>query len=116
MSVTALLNIFTNCPTWRADIVQVFATFVMKDIPDSCPLVLEGALKVLGQLLSHWRGLVTTSVQEEELPYYAMATVEACALVTFCSYRSVTRKLSLAIVKEVKSCLEALGSSKVCYQ
>lgn len=113
MSVTALLNILTNIPSWRAHVVQVFATFVMRDIPDSCPLVLEGALKVLGQLLSHWRGLVTSSSQEEVLPYHAMATVEACALVTFCSYRSVTRKLSLAIAKEVKSCLEALGATRV---
>ena len=110
MAVTALLNIITNFPTWRPDIVQGFATFVMRDIPDSCPLVLEGALKVLGQLLSHWRGM---AVHQEDPPYYAMANVEACALVTFCSYRSVTRKLSLAIMKEVRLCLECLGAPKV---
>lgn len=93
--------------------MQVFSIFVMRDIPDSCPLVLEGSLKVLGQLLSHWKSLVSSTSEEVELPYVAMATVEACALVTFCSYRSMTRRLSLAILKEVRSCLETLRANKV---
>ena len=130
MSVTALMNIITNLPSWRPDIVQVFSVFVMRDIPDSTPLVLESSLKVLGQLLSHWKGIVLGtfddvlggggkaredqgSREEVEIPFTAMCSVEACALVTFCSYRSMTRRLSLAILKEVRSCLEALGAYKV---
>ena len=125
MSVTALLNIISNLPSWRPDIVQVFSVFVMRDIPDSTPLVLEGSLKVLGQLLSHWRGLVISGSEDtggegggsssgrEDIPFSAMCSVEACALVTFCSYRSMTRRLSLAILKEVRSCLEVLGANKV---
>jgi hypothetical protein len=112
MSITALQNLFTNYPSWRPDIIQGFAIFVMRDIPDSCPLVLDGAQKVLGQLLNHWKSLIPTSIQVEELPHRAVATVEACALVTFCSYRSVTRKLSLAILKEVKACYEALVANR----
>ena len=125
MSVTALLNIISNLPSWRPDIVQVFSVFVMRDIPDSTPLVLESSLKVLGQLLSHWRGLVISGSEDtggegggsssgrEDIPFSAMCSVEACALVTFCSYRSMTRRLSLAILKEVRSCLEVLGANKV---
>ena len=136
MSVTALMNIITNLPSWRPDIVQVYSVFVMRDIPDSTPLVLESSLKVLGQLLTHWKGIVSGTFDdisgsvgkakedhgskkdqgskvEVELPFTAMCSVEACALVTFCSYRSMTRRLSLAILKEVRSCLEALGAYKV---
>ena len=65
MAFTALQNIVSNYPDWRTDILKGYAIFILQEIPDSCPLVLEGSLKSLGQLLGHWRGLVTTGGQEE---------------------------------------------------
>ena len=35
-------------------------------------------------------------------------SVEACALVMLCNYRSVTRRLSLVLLKEVRALREAL--------
>lgn len=40
---------------------------------------------------------------------YCIPWVEACGLVTLCSYRSVTRRLSLVLLKEVRSLHEALA-------
>ena len=40
--------------------------------------------------------------------YYCLPWVEACALVTMCSYRSVTRRLSLVLLKEIRSLHAAL--------
>ena len=40
---------------------------------------------------------------------YCVPWVEACALVTLCSYRSVTRRLSLVLLREVRSLHEALA-------
>ena len=40
---------------------------------------------------------------------YCIPWIEACALVTLCSYRSVTRKLSLALLKETRILHEAFG-------
>ncbi len=40
--------------------------------------------------------------------YYCVPWVEACALVTLCSYRSVTRRLSLALLKETRVLHETL--------
>ena len=40
--------------------------------------------------------------------YYCLPWVEACALVTMCSYRSVTRRLSLVLLKEIRSLHTAL--------
>ncbi len=37
-----------------------------------------------------------------------MPWVEGCALVTLCSYRSVTRRLSLALLKETRVLHETL--------
>ena len=45
-------------------------------------------------------------VQKEEVGgelSYCLPWVEACALVTMCSYRSVTRRLSLVLLKEIRS-------------
>ena len=43
-----------------------------------------------------------------------MPWVEACALVMLCNYRSVTRRLSLVLLKEVRSLCDALpGESRV---
>ena len=117
MAVSALQNIVTNYPDWRTAIVRGFANFILREVPDSCPLVLEGALKTLGQLLGHWRGLVTGGGQEEpdlsDPPEDGIVWVESCALVTFCSYRSLTRKYSLAILKEVRSLLDTFRTNKV---
>lgn len=96
-----------------------FAMFILREIPDNCPLVLENALRTLGQFLDHWRGLTGGAEDVEELAKekdslrHALAWVEACALVTFCSYRSVTRKFSLGIMNKVRSLLDCLGMTRV---
>ena len=40
---------------------------------------------------------------------YCIPWIEACALITLCSYRSVTKRLSLALLKETKFLYEAFG-------
>lgn len=46
---------------------------------------------------------------------YCIPWVEACGLVTLCSYRTMTRRFSLMLLKEVRSLHEALAgeSSRV---
>ena len=36
-----------------------FVLFILRDIPDSCPLVIESALKMLGNFLTHWKAVLT---------------------------------------------------------
>lgn len=43
-----------------------------------------------------------------EASVYCIPWVEACGLVTLCSCRSVTRRFSLVLLKEVRSLHEAL--------
>lgn len=40
--------------------------------------------------------------------YYCIPWIEACALVTLCSYRSVTRRFSLVLLKETRFLHDAL--------
>lgn len=54
----------------------------------------------------------STSADLEEVGVYCVPWVEACALVTLCSYRSVTRRLSLVLLREVRSLHEALTGER----
>jgi len=111
----SLQNIITNFPSWRHDVARVFAQFILQDIPDSCPLVLEAALKMLIQMITHWRALIATEADKQNTSpsvsdgvLCCVPWVEACALVMLCSYRSVSRRISLLLLKEVRSLHEAL--------
>ena len=59
-AANSLHTMVTNYPTWRHSIVQVFVQFLLRDVPDSCPLVLEATLKLLIQFVRDWRQLVTS--------------------------------------------------------
>jgi len=39
-------------------IIIGFVLFILRDIPDSCPLVMESALKMLGNFLTHWKAVL----------------------------------------------------------
>ena len=59
-AANSLHNMVTNYPAWRHDIVRVFVQFLLRDVPDSCPLVLEATLKLLIQFIRDWRQMVTS--------------------------------------------------------
>lgn len=59
-AVNSLHTMITNYPGWRHDIVRVFVMFLLRDVPDSCPLVLEATLKLLIQFIGHWRQMLTS--------------------------------------------------------
>lgn len=121
MATVSLQNIMINFPELRHEVLKGMSIFILREIPDSCPLVLESALKTLGQFIPFWRNLLTPPATNEtvkvadESLLIALSWVEACALVTFCSYRSVARKLSLAIMKEVRLLTSMLHVSRVSH-
>lgn len=59
----SLQNIITNFPSWRHHVTKIFALFILRDIPDSCPLILEAALKRLIQMVTHWKSLIGSEAQ-----------------------------------------------------
>ena len=62
-TMISLQNIITNFPNWRHNVTRIYAMFILRDIPDNCPLVLESALKFLIQMVTHWKGIITTEAQ-----------------------------------------------------
>lgn len=72
----SLYTMVTNYPEWRHDIVRIFVYFLLRDVPDSCPLVLESTLKLLIQFISHWKQiLVSTPSPTSEKPASSVTSV-----------------------------------------
>ena len=62
-AMVSLQGIITNFPGWRHVVARVYSLFILRDIPDNCPLVLESALKFLITMITHWKGLITSDAQ-----------------------------------------------------
>ena len=69
-----------NFPSWRHDVARVFAQFILQDIPDSCPMVLEAAMKMLIQMITHWKALITDKQVRTRL-YTSKGDVNTCMYV-----------------------------------
>ena len=69
-TMISLTGIITNFPSWRHNVIRIYALFILREVPDNCPLTLESALKFLIQMVTHWKGLITaeTSQVSNECP------------------------------------------------
>ena len=67
-TMISLTGIVTNFPAWRHNVTRIYALFILRDIPDSCPLTLESALKFLIQMVTHWKGLITAEASQVSGP------------------------------------------------
>ncbi|XP_062513570.1 protein furry homolog-like isoform X2 [Corticium candelabrum] len=131
LSFTALQTLVRDFSSWREDVVKGFVAFILKDIPDTCPLVLDSALRMLILFLTQWKttaqnekvkaergegifpDMARLRIPSEQRPYATVLhRVEGLALVTMCSCRSVTRKLSIAVLKEVRNLCAVVGHTQ----
>ena len=62
LAFTALQNVIADLPEWREDVISCFINFILKEVYDTFPLILESALKMMLQLLTQWK----TTVQSKE--------------------------------------------------
>jgi hypothetical protein len=131
LSFTALQTLVKDFSNWREEVVKGFVGFILKDIPDTCPLVLDSALRMLIRYLSQWKttaqsekakaergegsfpDMARLRIPSEHHPYATVLhRVEGLALVTMCSCRPVTRKLSIAVLKEVRNLCAVVGHTQ----
>uniref|UniRef100_A0A7E4UWN9 MOR2-PAG1_N domain-containing protein n=1 Tax=Panagrellus redivivus TaxID=6233 RepID=A0A7E4UWN9_PANRE len=60
-----LQNLITECVDWREDIVHTYINFLMHNIQDTFPALLESAVRFLLQLLCFWRNAVTQEKKKD---------------------------------------------------
>uniref|UniRef100_A0A8B9L1T8 Furry homolog, like n=1 Tax=Astyanax mexicanus TaxID=7994 RepID=A0A8B9L1T8_ASTMX len=131
LAFTTLQALMVDFPEWREDVLSGFVYFIVREVTDVHPTLLDNAVKMLLQLISQWRGAVQTSNRSHDsqvcrtssngsacLPlersplWGVLHVVEGLALVVLCSCRPATRRLAVNVLKEVRALHNALGIAK----
>uniref|UniRef100_A0A3Q3W8K9 Uncharacterized protein n=1 Tax=Mola mola TaxID=94237 RepID=A0A3Q3W8K9_MOLML len=122
LAFTTLQALMVDFPEWREDVLSGFAYFIVREVTDVHPTLLDNAVKMLLQLISQWRQAVQSSNKSHEVGHSlsmertpllgVLHVVEGLALVVLCSCRPATRRLAVNVLKEVRALHTALGIGK----
>uniref|UniRef100_A0A8C2CW93 Furry homolog, like n=1 Tax=Cyprinus carpio TaxID=7962 RepID=A0A8C2CW93_CYPCA len=133
LAFTTLQALMLDFPDWREDVLSGFVYFIVREVTDVHPTLLDNAVKMLLQLIIQWRQAVQSSNRSHDsqvqtynsniiffpsLPlersplWQVLHVVEGLALVVLCSCRPATRRLAVNVLKEVRSLHTALGIAK----
>uniref|UniRef100_A0A3Q0T083 Furry homolog, like n=1 Tax=Amphilophus citrinellus TaxID=61819 RepID=A0A3Q0T083_AMPCI len=117
LAFTTLQALMVDFPEWREDVLSGFVYFIVREVTDVHPTLLDNAVKMLLQLISQWRQAVQSSNKTHDSQFVftslcVLHVVEGLALVVLCSCRPATRKLAVNVLKEVRALHTALGISK----
>uniref|UniRef100_A0A3B3B987 Furry homolog a (Drosophila) n=1 Tax=Oryzias melastigma TaxID=30732 RepID=A0A3B3B987_ORYME len=120
----SLQSLLLDFSDWRDDVLFGFTNFLLREVHDTHQGLLDGSLKLLLQLLTQWRLAQATqgknhdtskthTVPAERGPHSTVLhAVEGLALVLLCSCQVSTRRLSIAILKEIRSLFLTIGQSE----
>uniref|UniRef100_UPI00398EACFF protein furry homolog isoform X1 n=1 Tax=Pristiophorus japonicus TaxID=55135 RepID=UPI00398EACFF len=122
----SLQSLLVDFADWREDVLFGFTNFLLREVNDTQQNLLDSSLKLLVHLLTQWKlaiqtqskgqdqtKLKTSELQQERSPHSnVLHAVEGFALVLLCSCQIATRKLAVAILKEVRALFSALGQSE----
>lgn len=61
LAFTTLQALMVDFPEWREDVLSGFAYFIVREVTDVHPTLLDNAVKMLLQLISQWRQAVQSS-------------------------------------------------------
>ncbi|XP_017271796.1 protein furry homolog isoform X4 [Kryptolebias marmoratus] len=131
----SLQSLLVDFPDWRDDVLFGFSNFLLREVQDTHQGLLDMSLKLLQQLLTQWRLTLATQgkghehtrihtiellqsssslkMPAERGPHSTVLhAVEGLALVLLCSCQLSTRRLSVAILKEIRSLYLTIGQSE----
>uniref|UniRef100_A0A665VLS8 Furry homolog a (Drosophila) n=1 Tax=Echeneis naucrates TaxID=173247 RepID=A0A665VLS8_ECHNA len=131
----SLQSLLVDFSDWRDDVLFGFTNFLLREVQDTHQGLLDTSLKLLLQLLTQWKltqaapgksydtakihtaELLQTSsglkIPPERGPHSTVLhAVEGLALVLLCSCQLSTRRLAIAILKEIRSLFMAIGQTE----
>uniref|UniRef100_A0A674K695 FRY like transcription coactivator n=1 Tax=Terrapene triunguis TaxID=2587831 RepID=A0A674K695_9SAUR len=131
LAFNTLQALMLDFPDWREDVLSGFVYFIVREVTDVHPTLLDSAVKMLVQLINQWKqaaqmhnktqdsqrgasnGTAHTLPLERTLYSNVFHIVEGFALVILCSTRPATRKLAVNILREMRALFTLLEISKV---
>ncbi|GFV46815.1 protein furry homolog [Trichonephila clavipes] len=122
LAFQSLQNMTLDFPDWREDVIYGFVQFMLREVNDTFPQLLDNALRMLLQFLTNWKNALTsqsqnslrkTTHEQNKMDHLCsvLHLVEAVALVMLCHCRLPPRRLAVHILKETKSLLKILVPS-----
>ncbi|XP_034459835.1 protein furry homolog isoform X2 [Hippoglossus hippoglossus] len=131
----SLQSLLVDFPDWRDDVLFGFTNFLLRDVQDTHQALLDSSLKLLLQLLTQWKLTQAASGKSQDIAKIHTAellqtspspktppergphstvlhAVEGLALVLLCSCQLSTRRLAIAILKEIRSLFMAIGQTE----
>ncbi|XP_053176419.1 protein furry homolog isoform X1 [Scomber japonicus] len=131
----SLQSLLVDFSDWRDDVLFGFTNFLLREVQDTHQGLLDTSLKLLLQLLTQWKLTLavpgkscdTAKIHTAELlqtssnlkmpaergPHSTVLhAVEGLALVLLCSCQLSTRRLAIAILKEIRSLFMTIGQSE----
>uniref|UniRef100_A0A8C4HKM3 Furry homolog a (Drosophila) n=1 Tax=Dicentrarchus labrax TaxID=13489 RepID=A0A8C4HKM3_DICLA len=116
----SLQSLLVDFSDWRDDVLFGFTNFLLREVQDTHQGLLDTSLKLLLQLLTQWKLTLTSSslkLPAERGPHSTVLhAVEGLALVLLCSCQLSTRRLAIAILKEIRSLFMTIGQSEIMDQ
>ncbi|KAK9877860.1 hypothetical protein WA026_020090 [Henosepilachna vigintioctopunctata] len=140
LAYQSLQTLIIDFPDWRHDVIWGLTQFLAKDVIDTSPQLMDNGLKMILTLLIAWKNAITgncvvprinkeynefkSSVADPSLTKKtdtvktatlttALHFVEALTLVMLCNNRLTTRRVSVLILKEVKTLFKLLNCTDV---
>ncbi|KAK5868877.1 hypothetical protein PBY51_009853 [Eleginops maclovinus] len=130
----SLQSLLVDFPDWRDDVLFGFTNFLLREVQDTHQGLLDTSLKLLLQLLTQWKLTLAApgkSYDNSKIPTAELSqtgsslkipaerphstvlhAMEGLALVLLCSCQLSTRKLTIAILKEIRSLFMTIGQSE----
>ncbi|KAI1893589.1 hypothetical protein AGOR_G00125280 [Albula goreensis] len=126
----SLQSLLVDFSDWREDVLFGFTNFLLREVQDTYPSLLESSLRLLLQLLTQWKLTLQTSGKgqdpakllqtgpghrptAERSPHCTVLhAVEGLALLLLCSCQVGTRKLAVAILKEIRCLFISIGQAE----
>ncbi|KAJ8280141.1 hypothetical protein GJAV_G00050990 [Gymnothorax javanicus] len=123
----SLQSLLLDFSDWREDVLFGFINFLLREVQDTHPSLLDSSLRLLLQLLAQWKlalqaggkghdpsKLLQTSPGQrppgERSPHCGVLhAAEGLALVLLCSCQASTRRLAVAILREIRCLFFSIG-------
>ncbi|GAB1289726.1 FRY-like transcription coactivator [Apodemus speciosus] len=130
LAFNTLQALMLDFPDWREDVLSGFVYFIVREVTDVHPTLLDNAVKMLVQLINQWKQAAqmynrTQDSQHgianggphppplERTPYSTVFhVVEGFALVILCSSRPATRRLAVSVLREIRALFALLEVPK----
>ncbi|XP_053314411.1 protein furry homolog-like [Spea bombifrons] len=130
LAFNTLQALMLDFPDWREDVLSGFVYFIVREVTDVHPSLLDNVVKMLVQLINQWKQAAQMHIKNadaqrggsngaahtlplERSPYSnVFHVVEGFALVILCNSRPATRRLAVNVLREIRTLFTVLEIPK----